>query len=51
MTPEDVATLEQPPGDFDGVAAYARTKRAMVVLPEQLAARVQAGVLGEEVER
>lgn len=36
----DVATLEQPPGDFDGVAAYARTKRAMVVLSEQLAERL-----------
>ena len=36
----DVADLADPPGDFDGVAAYARTKRAMVVLSEQMADRL-----------
>jgi len=35
-----VASLESPPGKFDGVKAYARTKRAMVVLSEQLADRL-----------
>lgn len=41
----DVDSLGDPPGPFDGVAAYARTKRAMVVLSEQLAERLApAGV-------
>ena len=35
-----VSDLENPPGKFDGVKAYARTKRAMVVLSEQLAERL-----------
>lgn len=35
-----VPHLESPPGKFDGVKAYARTKRAMVVLSEQLADRL-----------
>ena len=35
-----VVDLENPPGKFDGVKAYARTKRAMVVLSEQLAERL-----------
>lgn len=34
-----VARLVRPPTPFDGVAAYADTKRAMVVLGEQLAER------------
>lgn len=35
----DVRTLLDPPSPFDGVAAYARTKRAQVVLGELLALR------------
>jgi dehydrogenase/reductase SDR family protein 12 len=37
--------LANPPGTFDGVKAYATTKRAMVVLSEQLAERLgSAGI-------
>ena len=36
-----VADLETPPGKFDGVKAYARTKRAMVVLSEQLSSKLK----------
>lgn len=34
--------LAKPPGEFDGVEAYAWTKRAMVVLSEQLAERLDS---------
>jgi NAD(P)-dependent dehydrogenase (short-subunit alcohol dehydrogenase family) len=36
----DVTTLDSTSEKFDGVAAYARTKRAMVVLSEQLAEKL-----------
>lgn len=36
----NVADLQSPPGDYDGVTAYARTKRAQVVLSELLAERL-----------
>ncbi len=37
----DVAKLDAPEQGFDGVIAYARTKRAMVVLAEELAERLK----------
>jgi NAD(P)-dependent dehydrogenase (short-subunit alcohol dehydrogenase family) len=38
----DVAGLQMPPGRYDGVAAYARAKRAQVVLNQEWAKRVPA---------
>jgi dehydrogenase/reductase SDR family protein 12 len=40
--PLDVARLESPPSNFDGVRAYARAKRAQVTLSEMLAERLAA---------